>query len=109
MRSQLELIDHMKCAMERIPFFRDNIQNQKRAMDTVLLDIENGFIKPAFQVLGEDGLRGSDTVHSFFDEHFQDKAPYVEYLFYELHKLYAPVIDYVGASSNPDEWRELIK
>lgn len=107
MRSQVEAVLAMKSIAEKIPFFRDNGTNTRRAIEAVLLDLEDGFVKPTFQSLGTDGMRSGGTVHAFFAENFGENAPYVEFLFYELHKAYPPVIDYVEASSDPEKAREI--
>lgn len=106
MRTQLEVIRNIMKVSRRIPFFRDSESNTRRAIDTLLVSLEEGFVRPAFQSLGEDEMRNSDAVHSFFAENFGDNAPYVEFLFYELHKAYPEVVDYVGKSGDPDEWRK---
>lgn len=109
MRSQLEIIEAMRRIMDEMPFFKDSEINTQRAIDMILLDLENGFIKPTFQSLGEEGMRSGEAVTSFFAENFGDNAPYVEFLFYELHKAYPPVIDYEAKSIDPDEWRKMNK
>lgn len=109
MQAQLEVIAAMKRITDKIPFFKDSRVNTRRAIDMILLSLEDGFIKPTFQSLGEEGMRSGESVNTFFAENFGENAPYVEFLFYELHKLYPPVIDFVGASSDPDEWRKLNK
>ncbi len=109
MRAQLDIVEKMQLVSKRIPFFRDSESNTRRAIDTLLLSLEDGFVKPAFQNLGEEGMRSGESVHAFFADNFGENAPYVEFLFYELHKAYAPVIDFVGISGNPDEVRRLIK
>ena len=109
MRAQLDITEKMQLVSKRIPFFRDSESNTQRAIDALLLSLEDGFVKPAFQSLGEEGMRSGESVHKFFADNFGENAPYVEFLFYELHKIYAPVIDFVGASGNPDELRRIIK
>ena len=110
MNAQLDIIRIMKRVISDMPFFRDSENNTRRAIDTILLSMENGFIKLSFQTLGEEGMRKEEIVHSFFAENFGENAPYVEFLFYELHKMYPPIIDYAELSSNPpEEWRKEIK
>ena len=107
MRSQLEAVGAMKSIMEKIPFFRDSGTNARRAIDAVLLDIEKGFVRTTFQSLGEDGMRSGGTVHAFFAENFGENAPYVEFLFYELHKAYPHVIDHLEAFNDPEKARKI--
>lgn len=106
MRAQLDIIRNMMKVSKRIPFFRDSESNTRRAIEALLNSLEEGFVRPAFQSLGEEGMRNGDAVHSFFSENFGENAPYVEFLFYELHKAYPQVVDYVGKSGDPDEWRK---
>ena len=108
-RAQMDVVKNMLRITRDMPFFMDNVDNTRRAIDAILLSIEDGFVKPVFQSLGEEEMRSGGTVHDFFAENFGEKAPYVEFLFYELHKIYPHVIDYVGASSDPEEARKLIK
>ncbi len=99
----------MSSILSSIPFFAANPDKAIKALEYVLNDVEMGFIRPAFQVLGEEGLRSDGAIHEFMCENFGEYAPYVEFLFYELHKNYEPVIDWVGISSNPDEVRRINK
>ncbi len=42
-------------------------------------------------------------------EEFGEKAPYVEFLFYELHRIYEPVIDYIAQSGDIEGWKAFAK
>lgn len=95
---------------DSMPFFRDSEDNMRRAVDTVLLSLEESHIRLAFQSLGADKAGSEESIHSFFAENLGGKAPYVEFLFYELHKIYPPMIDYAELAQNPpQEWRQRIK
>lgn len=109
MQAQLGVVEAMERLMSSMPFFADSKINRTRAISEILNNLEDGFVKPTFQSLGEEGMRSGETISSFFADNFGDKAPYVEFLFYELHKLYPPVIDYVEVTSDVDKWRELDK
>lgn len=110
LRAQFEIIEIMKRITGSIPFFSDSEDNMRRAVDTVLLSLEDSHIKLAFQSLGADKAASEESIHSFFAENFGGKAPYVEFLFHELHKIYPPVIDYAELAKNPpEEWRQSIK
>ena len=110
MRAQLEIIGLMQRITGDMPFFRDNEDNKRRAIDPLLRSLEDGFIRLSFQALGEEKVRSEETVHSFFVENFGEKAPYVEFLFYELHRIYPPLIDYAELAKNPpEEWRQMNK
>ena len=109
MQAQLDVVEAMEHIMSNMPFFRDSEINRKRAINEILMNLENGFVKTMFQSLGEESMRSAETVNSFFADNFGDKAPYVEFLFYELHKLYPPIIDYNEVSSDIEKWREMEK
>ena len=107
--SQMGVVRKMKTVLSDIPFFAEHHDKAVAALERVLDDLEIGFIRPAFQELGEDYLRSDGPVHEFMREEFGDKAPYVEFLFYELHKHYEPVIDWVGQSDNIQTWKDVAK
>lgn len=109
LKSQICGVPTMTRILKGIPFFVENPQKAVFALERVLDDLEISFIRPAFQELGEDVLRSDGLVSEFFRENFGDNAPYVEFLFYELHKIYQPVIDYVGQLADIEGWKALAK
>ena len=109
LKSQMETVRNMSRILQEIPFFTANPDKAASAIERVLDDLEIGYIRPAFQALGEEGLRSENVFHEFMREEFGDKAPYVEFLFYELHKNYEPVIDYIGQSGDIEGWRAFAK
>ena len=110
LRAQFEIIEIMRRITDNMPFFMDNEDNVRLTVDTLLLMFEGSRIRLAFQSLGADKARTEESIHAFFAENFGEKAPYVEFLFHELHKLYPPIIDYVDlAKKQPKEWRNTIK
>ena len=60
-------------------------------------------------LLGEEALRSDNLIHEFMCDEFGDKATYVEFLFYELHNNYEPVIDYLGQLSDTENLKALAK
>ena len=109
LKSQFKAIRSMSGILKEIPFFAENPQKAVSAVERVLDDLECGYIRPAYQALGEDGVRSDNVVHEFMREEFGDKAPYVEFLFHELHKNYEPVIDYIGQSGDIEGWKAFAK
>ena len=99
----------MSSILKSIPFFAANKDKAVLALERVINDLELGFIRPAFQELGEEVLRSDGVVHEFMCEAFGENAPYVEFLFYELHKNYEPVIDWVGRSSDIETLKDIAK
>ena len=107
--SQVLVVRKMSKILKAIPFFAANPDKAVMALERVLDDVEVGFIRPAFQELGEEALRSDGAVHEFMCENFGENAPYVEFLFYELHKNYEPVIDWVGRSADIETWKDIAK
>ena len=109
LRSQMGAVDTMSRILDGIPFFVANPDKARIALERVLDDLEVGYIRPAFQELGEEKLRSDNIVHEFMQEKFGDKAPYVEFLFYELHKNYEEVFDFFGQVGDMEAWKVLSK
>ena len=108
LRSQLQIAVEMKKRLEMIDFFRQNPQKITTAVEFVLLGLESGFIRPAYKSLGESAMRSGKALSAFFTENFGELAPYVEFLFYQLHNEYPDVIDYMGKpNSDPSFWRKI--
>lgn len=107
--SQIGVVRKMSKVLNDIPFFAANPDKAVCALERVLDDVEVGFIRPAFQELGEEALRSDGVVHEFMSKNFGENAPYVEFLFYELHKNYEPVIDWVGQSTDIERLKNIAK
>lgn len=57
--------------------FKGSEDNTRRAIDTpLLLRLEDGFVKPTFQSVGEKAMRSAKTVSSFFAENLGEKPSY---------------------------------
>ena len=109
LKSQMGAVNTMSRILREIPFFLENPDKARIALERVLDDLEISFIRPAFQELGEETLRSDNLIHEFMQEEFGDKAPYVEFLFYELHKNYEPVVDYMSQGSDIETWKAIAK
>ena len=106
--AQLQIAYHMKARLERIEFFRQHPENLTRAVEFVLSDLEKGFIRPAYQVVGESAMREGKALNAFFTENFGELAPYVQFLFFQLHNEYPEVVDYMAKpTSDPEFWRKI--
>ena len=106
-RSQAEAIQNMAMTAEKIPFLKENPVRAERALNAVFASLEEGFIRPNFQMVGEEALRQNEAFKEFFAQEFGEKASLVEFLFMELHKNYPAVKDYMGAGADPDTWKKV--
>lgn len=109
LKSQIEIVAKMRNVLSGIPFFVENPDKARMAIERILDDVESVYVRPAFQELGEDGLRSDNLVSDFMRENFGDNAPYVEFLFYELHKNYEPIADFFAQMGNIETWKNLAK
>ena len=109
LKAQVGAVSSMSRILREVPFFVEHPEQAVSALGRVLDDIEIGYIRPAYQVLGEETLRSDNLVHEFMTGEFSDKAPYVEFLFYELHRIYAPVVDYIAQLGDIETLKALAK
>lgn len=109
LKSQIAGVQKMSSVLKGIPFFAENPKKAVIALERVLDDLEMGYIRPAYQELGEETLRSDGLVREFMRENFGDNAPYAEFLFYELHRNYEPVVDYIGQLGDIEIWKALAK
>lgn len=105
-RSQVEAISNMAAATDKIPFLKNSPDKAKQALEAVFASLEEGFIRPNFQMVGE-ALANEEAFKTFFTETFGENAPLVEFLFMELHRHYPEVKDYMGAGADPDTWKKV--
>ena len=108
-KAQMGAVYNMSRILGEIPFFVENPDKAKLALERVIDELELAFVRPAFQELGEERLRSDNLLHEFMQEKFGDKAPYVEFLFYELHKNYEDVLDILGQFGDMEAWKVLAK
>lgn len=85
--SQLEVIKSLRVISERIPFLKDEA-NFTVAVDNIFNNIELYTLRNHYQDVGQEALRKDEKICAFFRDNFGDKAPYVEFLFYQLHETY---------------------
>lgn len=107
--SQLQCIHAMRSIISSVPFFAANPDKAENLVARVIEDLEIGYIRPAYQELGYEALRSDKLLSDFFLEQFGEKAPYVEFLFHELHKRYEHIIDYAGLVSDIEYWKQIAK
>ena len=109
LKSMLEIVRSMTRMFQEIPFFAQHPENALSALKIVLDSNEGGYIRPVYQELGEEVLRSENLIHEFMCEEFGEKAPYVEFLFYELHNKYEPVVDYFELFSDAEKIKAIAK
>ncbi len=85
--SQLEVIKSLREISERIPFLKDKA-NFTAAVNTILKTTEDFAVRPNYQEAGQQLLRDDEALSAFFNEEFGENAPYVEFLFFQLHETY---------------------
>jgi glycosyltransferase involved in cell wall biosynthesis len=107
LQAQLQIASYLPERLGRMEFFRQHPENILKAIDLGLSSLEIAFIRPAYQALGEAAMREDKTVRAFFAENFGERAPYVEFLFYQLHNAYPEVVDYVVSTSDAEISRQI--
>lgn len=85
--SQLMVIESLREISKRIPFMKDEA-NFTAAVNAILKRTEDFAVRPNYQEAGQESLRAYEEFSAFFDDEFGDKAPYVEFLFFQLHETY---------------------
>ena len=109
LKSQLLGVCTLSRILREIPFFAANPEKARSVLEIVLGDLEAAYIRPAYQELGYEVLRSDELLSEFFREQFGDKAPYVEFMFHDLHRRYEPVIDYFALLGNIETYRTIAK
>ncbi|MBQ6772763.1 MAG: glycosyltransferase [Synergistaceae bacterium] len=107
--SQLNGLNLMKSSVMKIAYFRDNPEKFWLVLAHMMKSLEDGFIRIDYQNMGEDGMRADNVIHDFFVQEFGDKAEYVEFLFYELHRNYPAIVDGLSITSDPKVWETVRK
>ena len=85
--SQLEVIKSLRVISERIPFLKDEA-NFTAVVENIFSNIELYTLRNHYQATGQKTRRKNEKICAFFRDNFGDKAPYVEFLFYQLHETY---------------------
>jgi len=100
--SVLNAADIMNANMKGIAFFEEHAECAREAIDFVITNLETIYIRPAFQAIGEEGIRRDGIVKRLLDEKYGDRSDYVFFAFMELHKNYPEVEDVVKKGSDVD-------
>ena len=102
--SQLRGLEAIHKLIRNIPFFRDNKDKARIAINHMLGDLERGFIRLDYDKFGAEKMQNDEKMHEFFVTEFGDKAEYIEFLFYELLKQYPPMPKMLDVFSDPKVW-----
>ena len=102
MFSALNAEDIMTANMKGIAFFEEYPDCAREAIDFVINNLETIYIRPAFQAIGEEGIRRDGTVKRLLDAKYPNESEYLFFAFMELHKQYPEVEDVVKKGSDVD-------
>ena len=86
-QAQLDVVKDLRAISERIPVLKDEA-NFTAAVNMILREMEDFAVRYNFQDIGPERLRADEDFSAFFRKNFGDKAPYVEFLFFQLHETY---------------------
>lgn len=78
--------------MDKVEYFRNNTDSRRGVIDYMIEVLEQEFVIPAYQSLGEEVILGDGIFTAFMEEQFGDNADYVTYSFLEQHRKYPPVV-----------------
>ena len=86
-RAQLQVVKDLRAISEKVPFLKDEA-NFETVVNVILNSIENSSLRFCLQDLGLETLRNDGKISDFFRTAFGELAPYVEFLFFQLHGTY---------------------
>ena len=77
--------------MEQVEYFRNNPESRQGVIDYMIEVLEQEFVIPAYQSLGEEAILKDGVFTAFMQEQFGDNADYVTHSLLELYRRYPPV------------------
>ena len=89
-KAQLQVVKNLQALAEKIPFLKDEA-NFTTIVNMILKNIEDFSLRFSVQDLGLENLRKSEKTSDFFRTSFGELAPYVEFLFFQLHEVYPEI------------------
>lgn len=78
--------------MERMEYFKNNPKSCQGVIDFMLEILEQEFVIPAYQSLGEEAILGDGIFTAFMKEQFGDNADFVTHSFLEQYRKYPPTV-----------------
>lgn len=76
--------------MEKVDYFRDHPKSAQGVIDYMIEVLENEFVIPAYQSLGEEAILRDGMFTELMREQFGENADYATYSFLEQHRSYPP-------------------
>ncbi len=89
----------LKETMARIPFFTEHPECARETMDFVIANLENIYLKPGFQQVGEEKILADGRLKKLFDQTFGTASEYAFYSFLEQHRQYPPAEDLLNQAT----------
>ncbi len=78
--------------MEQVEYFKNNPDSRQGVIDYMIKVLEEEFVIPAYQSLGEEAILKDGIFTAFMKEQFGDNADFAAYSFLEQHRSYPPVV-----------------
>ncbi len=76
--------------MDRVAYFKNHPESEKGVLDFMIEILEQEFVIPVYQSLGEDAILEDGVFTNLMKEQFGENADYVTYSFFEQHRKYPP-------------------
>ena len=78
--------------MDQVEYFRNHPDSCRGVIDYMIELLEQEFVIPAYQSLGEEAILKDGIFTAFMKEQFGDNADFVTHCFLEQHRKYPPVV-----------------
>ena len=78
--------------MDQVEYFKNNPDSRQGVIDYMIDVLEQEFVIPVYQSLGEEAILKDGIFTSFMKEQFGDNADYVTHLFLERYRHCPPVV-----------------
>jgi hypothetical protein len=75
-----------------VEYFKNNPDSRQGVIDYMIKVLEEEFVIPAYQSLGEEAILKDGIFTAFMKEQFGDNADFAAYSFLEQHRSYPPVV-----------------
>ncbi len=86
----------VKDAMEKIDYFKNNPKSMQGVYDYMLEILEQEFVIPVYQSLGEEKILADGLFTGLMLQQFGENADYVTHAFFEQHRKYPPTVSSVS-------------
>ncbi len=82
----------VKRTMDKIDYFKENPKSMQGVFEYMLEILEQEFVIPVYQSLGEETILSDGLFTELMKEQFKDNADYMMYAFFEQHRKYPPTV-----------------